>query len=215
MMGAMSHSPTKPHTEKPGPERRAAARALYEGQPGASCESVAAEIGVPVSTVRRWKSEDGGWKPIAKRLPELSARAAVLANSFKTKMSDLGKPLDDSVAASEVAREVAADVAVDVRAQVIDRHRKEWAAPRNIAYQAIKEATGPGSDVTKAFERAKLAKITSETLTLIQAGECRAFGITQEAKGADGQTIVVVDRAAPSLPESPETSTGTDTGEAD
>ena len=100
-------------------------------------------------------------------------------------MNDLGKPLDDTVAAAEVARELSADVAVDVRAQVIDRHRKEWAAPRKIAYEAIQRAD---------FERAKLAKITAETLTLIQSGECRAFGITAEGRGADARTLVVIDR---------------------
>lgn len=183
----------KPRTEAPGPDRRAAARAIYEGRPGATCETAAAEVGVPYSTVKRWKAEDG-WKPIPKALPELSARAGALADSWKLKMSELGKPLDDEVAGAEAAREVAVDLAVDVRAQVLDRHRKEWAAPRNIAYQAIKEATGPGADVGKAFERAKLAKITSETLTLIQAGECKAFGITADARGGDGATVVVVER---------------------
>lgn len=104
-------------------------------------------------------------------------------------MSDMGKPLDDSVAAAEAAREVATDFAVDVRAQVIDRHRKEWAAPRRIAYEAVQKGD---------FERAKLAKITSETLTLIQQGECRAYGITQASREGEG-TIVVVERG-PSLP---------------
>lgn len=178
--------------EAPGPERRAAARAIFEAVPGSTCETVAAEVGVAVPTVRRWKAEDK-WAPAVKALPDLSARASALANSFKTKMSDLGKPLDDGVAAAEAAREVATDLSVDLRAQVLDRHRKEWAAPRQIAYQAIQESK---QDVAKAFERAKLAKITSETLTLIQAGECRAFGITAEARGADGATVVVVERGS-------------------
>lgn len=190
-------------TEVPRPERRAAARVLFEGVPGATCESVAAEVGVPVGTVRRWKSVDG-WKPAVKQLPELSARAGVLADSWTKKMSDLGKPMDDEVAAAEAAREVAVDLQVDVRAQVIDRHRKEWAAPRKIAYDAIQQAQVQ-KDVAGAFERAKLAKITSETLTLIQAGECRAFGITAEGRGADARTVVVVDRddAAPAAPQVP------------
>lgn len=180
-------SMTAGKTEKPGPDRRAVARALFEGQPGATCDTVAAEVGVPAGTVRRWKAEDG-WKPAVKRLPELSARAGALADKWVQKMSDMGKPLDDGVAAAEAAREVAADFAVDVRAQVLDRHRKEWAAPRKIAYEAVQKSD---------FERAKLAKITSETLTLIQAGECRAYGISAAAREGDGSTIVVVDRSAP------------------
>lgn len=186
-------------TESPKAERKAAARALYEGQPGATCESVAAEVGVPVGTVRRWKAE-GGWRPAVKKLPELSARAGALADSFKVKMSELGKPMDDEVAAAEASREVATEFAVDVRAQVLDRHRKEWAAPRKIAYDAIHRGD---------FERAKLAKISAETLTLIQAGECRAYGIKPDDKG-DGRTVVVVERDGEALPvsDSGETSTG-------
>lgn len=173
---------------------------MFESQPGATCESIAAEVGVPVGTVRRWKAEDG-WKPAIKALPEMSARAGALADSWKLKMSEIGKPLDDEVAAAEAARDLAVDLAVDVRAQVIDRHRKEWAAPRKIAYEAIQKGD---------FERAKLAKISAETLTLIQAGECKAFGITPESKG-DGRTVVVVEReSAPAIAPTPDT--GTDDG---
>lgn len=197
-VGGVVNPETRPgQVELPKAERKAAARALFEGQPGATCETVAGEIGVPVSTVRRWKAE-GAWKPAVKKLPELSARAGALADSFKAKMSELGKPMDDEVAAAEVAREVATEFAVNVRAQVLDRHRKEWAAPRKIAYEAIAKSD---------FERAKLAKISAETLTLIQAGECRAYGIKPDDK-ADDRTIVVVDRDGVS--DSGETSTGGD-----
>jgi len=175
-------------TEAPRPERKAAARAMFEGVPGATCETVAAEVGVPVGTMRRWKAE-GNWVPAVKSLPAMSARAGAMADSWKLKMSEIGRPLDDEVAAAEAARDVAVDLAVDVRAQVIDRHRKEWAAPRKIAYEAIQKGD---------FERAKLAKISAETLTLIQAGECKAFGITPDSKGADGRTVVVVEREAAS-----------------
>lgn len=186
--------------EAPRAERRAVARAIYEGQPGATCEFAAEQVGVPVGTVRRWKVIDQ-WKPAVRRLPDLSARAGALADSFKVKMSELGKPLDDDVAAAEVAKEMGADIAIDVRAAVLDRHRKEWSAPRKIAYESIAQAQK--GDVAGGFERAKLAKITSETLTLIQAGECRAFGINHDARAADSRTIVLVDRdgAAPGEPD--------------
>ena len=146
---------------------------------------------MPLSTLKDWVRWDE-WRPATKRLPDLSARAGILADTFKAKMSELGKPLDDSVAAAEAARDMATSYAVDVRAQVIDRHRKEWAAPRKIAYDAVQRGD---------FERAKLAKITAETLTLIQGGECRAYGITHDARSADGQTIVVVDRGPEQEPE--------------
>jgi hypothetical protein len=170
--------------EAPKPDRKAAARVLFEGTPGATCETVAAETGIPVGTIRRWKASFH-WSPAAKRLPNMSARAGEIANSFKVKMSELGKPMSDEVAAAEVAGELAESAALDVRARVIDRHRKEWSAPRKLAYEAIQSGN---------FERAKLAKITSETLTLIQSGECRAYGIDFKSKTGEGGTTIVIDR---------------------
>lgn len=189
--------------------RRAAARALFEGQPGATIDTVAAEVGVEPKLIRAWKAE-GKWVVATKAAAGLSARAAELANNFKVRMSQIGTPLSDEVAAAEAAREVGQEFAVDVRAEVLSRHRKEWAAPRKVAYAALQQA-GKG-DVAGAFERAKLAKITAETLTLVQVGECRAFGLNHDARAGDGQTVVVVERgaAAPAVAPSPET--GTDDG---
>ena len=189
--------------------RRAAARALFEGQPGATIDTVAAEVGVEPKLIRAWKAE-GKWVVATKAAAGLSARAAELANNFKVRMSQIGTPLSDEVAAAEAAREVGQEFAVDVRAEVLSRHRKEWAAPRKVAYEALQQAAK--NDVAGAFERAKLAKITAETLTLVQVGECRAFGLSHDARAGDGQTVVVVERgaAAPAVAPSPET--GTDDG---
>lgn len=189
--------------------RRAAARALFEGQPGATIDTVAAEVGVEPKLIRAWKAE-GKWVVATKAAAGLSARAAELANNFKVRMSQIGTPLSDEVAAAEAAREVGQEFAVDIRAEVLSRHRKEWAAPRKVAYEALQQA-GKG-DVAGAFERAKLAKITAETLTLVQVGECRAFGLNHDARAGDGQTVVVVERgaAAPAVAPSPEA--GTDDG---
>jgi predicted transcriptional regulator len=169
----------------PENDLKAAARAIYEGIPGATCVSVAKETGAPEGTVRRWKAE-GKWKPAKRAIQNLSARAGELANSFQTKMSELGKPISDDVAADEAARELSETFAVDVRAQLLDRHRKEWAAPRKIIYEAAQK---------NDLDKAKLGKIVAETLMLVQTGECRAYGIDQNARGAGvGDTVVVIDR---------------------
>lgn len=178
--------------------QKVAARALYEGEPGSTCLSVATELKVPVGTVRRWKSEDAAqgvmWKSVARTIHDLSGRAGALANTFETKMSELGKPMSDEVAVQEAAKEVSIGFATDVRAAILDRHRKEWAAPRALAYKAMK---GEGN-----FEVAKLAKISAETLTLIQAGECRAYGMDQAARGADAnKTLVLIDRGSEPEPQ--------------
>ena len=45
------------------------------------------------------------------------------------------------------------------------------------------------------YERAKLAKVMAETLTLIQRGECRVFGLDKAARSADAEGIwVAVER---------------------
>lgn len=178
------------------PERKAAARALYEGQPGASCQTVATETGIPLSTIKRWRAE-GNWQTINKRLPDMTHRAAILADSFTKRLDPENKamsdnPVQDEAVADKIGRELAEDFAVDVRAQVLDRHRKEWAAPRKIAYAALQK--GSQGSVAEAFEMAKLAKISSETLSLIQTGECRAYGISPESRAADDRTVVVVQR---------------------
>ena len=66
-----------------------------------------------------------------------------------------------------------------------------WSAPRKLAYEAISKAN---TDPAGAFERAKLAKITAETLQIVQVGECRAFGLNHDARGSDGGTVVVIER---------------------
>ena len=62
--------------------------------------------------------------------------------------------------------------AVELRAALIERHREEWKHSRARLYAAINEAKK-----ARGFDSAKFAKIISETLTLIQAGERKAWGL--------------------------------------
>lgn len=176
------------------PGAAAAARTLYESIPGATCASVAAKVGVPAGTIRRWKSDaaaDGApWRSTARTVTNITGLAGELANTFKAKMTELGKPMDDSVAQREAEKAVSQEFAIDVRAQLLDRHRREWSAPRKIAYDAMSE-----TDVAKSWDKAKLAKISAETLMLIQTGECRAWGLDLAARGADDKrTLVTIER---------------------
>lgn len=160
--------------ENPSLERRAAARVLYEADPLATITSVAQQTGVPLKLVRRWKEEDG-WRKASQRLPDLAGRAAEAADALGMAIADTGQELATPEQAAEVARVAADRFSVDLRAQVIDRHRREWAGPRKLAYRAIQAADG--GDLEKAFNTGRVAKILSETLTLVQAGECRAHNI--------------------------------------
>lgn len=85
---------------------------------------------------------------------------------------DLG-PAGAAADAAEAARSAGVEqAAVDLRAELIERHRNEWKLARKQLYKASKIA-----DNASGFEAAKFAKINSETLTLIQAGERKAWGL--------------------------------------
>lgn len=173
-----------------GPGHRAAARALFEATPGMTIDRIAGEIGVKSATIRQWKHRDAAagapWRPAAIRLPMLGGLAGELANRFEMRMSELGRPLDDEAAAREVALQVANEHAISVRAQVIDRHRREWAGPRKLVYEAAR---------TGDLDRARLGKMMAEALDLVQRGERRSFGLDDAACSADAQgVLVVVDR---------------------
>ena len=70
-------------------------------------------------------------------------------------------------------RAEAVDQAADRRAAVINRHREEWVRHQAIIDKAIAE---------NDFERAKLAKITAETLKIRQEGERKAWGIQDKTE---------------------------------
>jgi hypothetical protein len=64
--------------------------------------------------------------------------------------------------------------ATDVRAEMLARHRSEWGTVTALIAEAIE---GREADPVQAFNRAKLAKITAETIALSQAGERKAWGL--------------------------------------
>lgn len=73
----------------------------------------------------------------------------------------------------------ALDRAADAKAAVMRRHKEEWERHQAL----IDEALAAGD-----FDKAKLAKITAETLKIRQEGERRAWGIkdsAEEARAAD------------------------------
>jgi len=69
------------------------------------------------------------------------------------------------------------DTAVEMRAKILERHRRELDGARARVYKALKI-----QDVKDAFDEAKVAKITSETLKIIQDAERKAWGLDNEAK---------------------------------
>lgn len=76
--------------------------------------------------------------------------------------------------------------AADERVAVIHRHQDEWRR-----HQAIIDEALANND----FERAKLAKITAETIRIRQDGERRAWGIdlTQQQQATQQAQVVNID----------------------
>ncbi|WP_288078616.1 hypothetical protein [Pseudomonas sp.] len=158
-------------------ELKAAARALWEGDPNISMADVAAEVGVTVRAMRRWTQEEN-W---SKRKQDMSERAHAAADNYKGKLSELG-PEITTEQQKQAEADAAEETAVQLRAQVLDRHRKEWNAPRKLSYDAVK---------AKDFNQMKMAKITAEALTLIQNGERKAWGIDSGPDGNQKVTVVI------------------------
>jgi hypothetical protein len=64
------------------------------------------------------------------------------------------------------------DPAADLRMRLIDTHRQEWRAVRQLVYAAMQEGRN-----ASGFDKAKFAKISTEALRNIQEGERRAWSL--------------------------------------
>lgn len=83
----------------------------------------------------------------------------------------------------------ALDRAADAKAAVMLRHKEEWERHQAL----IDEALAAGD-----FDKAKLAKITAETLKIRQEGERKAWGIkeiSEERRAADVSVVVDLSHA--------------------
>lgn len=165
---------------------RATAKALYEGDPVVSKRQVAEEMGIPYATIDKWsKGGDTGTedKWVKRTGENLSERAHAVADTYKAKLSELG-PEITTEQQQKVAEQTAEDTAVELRAALINKHRQEWSAVRNLLYKGMKQAAE-----AKGFEASKFAKISAETMKIMHDAERRSWGIDS---GPDGQTKVQV-----------------------
>lgn len=170
----------------------ASARIMYEGTPGMSVSIVADKIGVPRSTVGYYASRDN-WKKKYK-YGEVTKEAQEMADKYKSSVADLGPEVTPDQK-TEVIKQIADDDAIAKRAELLARHRREWAAPRAMSAEAVQLRL---EDAAKAFDRAKLAKITAETLMIVQNGERKAWGLDVGELPA-GAVVVIERESKPEL----------------
>lgn len=127
-------------------------RAEYEA--GASQSELAKKYGVSRTAIQKHITSESWSQDISKTLNQLTEAkvAGVVAGcNPKKKAAALNRAAED-------------------RAQVIERHRREWRAHEAIIVQVMAD---------RDFEGAKLAKITAETLKIRQEGERKAWGIAE------------------------------------
>lgn len=169
-------------------QRLADARVIYEGTHGITMNKLSDITGFSKTSLGRQSRADGWRKIVMTGVTEEATAAVERFRSFRewqAKVSEtVASPLlnlPDEPTSPEQPEggelQTAADgkaMAVTLREQVLDRHRREWSAPRAMSAEAIRMRD---SDPIKAFERAKLAKITAETLKLVQDGERKAIGL--------------------------------------
>jgi len=156
--------------------QKVAARTMYETDPAMSKEKLAKHFGVSKGVIDRL-SLDEGWNK-AENVAVMSEAAQHLADRAGNALQVIeGEATEEKVA--EVQRDLSAEHGAQLRADVLSRHRKEWQIPRVLSQEAVRD---------RNFERAKLAKITAETLKIVQEGERKAWGLDQ---GESGNTFVI------------------------
>jgi hypothetical protein len=175
------------------------ARTRWEGEPRCTFVDIAELLTVSKQAVAKRADREGWVKKL--NMSELAERAHVAADakiasegmSANNAVLAIGDaqtdiptvstviPANGSANPDTLARAVE-DAAVDARAQILKRHRTEWAAARSQIYKALKTGDNDG---------AKLAKLTGETLKLIQDGERKAWGLDNGESEAGSMRIIV------------------------
>lgn len=182
-------------------KRLADARVIYEGTHGITMNKLSDITGFSKTVLGR-QSRGEGWRKIVMTGVTEEATAAVerfrsfrewQAKAAETVASPLLSSPEEQVAPEQAQSgevQTASEnkaMAATVREQVLDRHRREWSAPRALSAEAVRIRD---SDPVKAFERAKLAKITAETLKLVQDGERKAIGLDTDEM-PKGHVVVI------------------------
>jgi len=124
----------------------------------------------PVRSAVHRKAEKERWE----RRGNMTGVAAAAHLQADVAMSEDGGASKKSAVAGAVAAQQSFSEAVEDHAQVLARHRREWSVIGQLRSEALEHRQ---DDPVGSFNRAKLAKISAETLALKQNGERRAWGL--------------------------------------
>ena len=175
------------------PDQWAEVRSAWETSPTQGLTWLTKAAGghwdVTEEPIRKRRAVEGWAKPATMVVVQRAHAAADTHSTVRMTADRNGPILDanvgDNVGGSETKRPDlkalhcgpqpsagAEQVAVDLRSELLDRHRKEWGEVRRLFCRSLKEAEN-----ARGFEVAKFAKISAETVELIQRGETRAWGL--------------------------------------
>lgn len=136
----------------------AKARELWESDPTANFETIAGLFGVSRVAVSK-RAAGEGWEKV-QPLASINEAAQLRADAKVSGETDK--------VSGETRKRATVEAAIDVRADVLERHRADWASHRkHFSLDAIAEE----------FENGKKAKISAEMLLLRQKGERAAYGL--------------------------------------
>lgn len=151
-------------------EQWAEARLMWESDIAVTFEDVAEQFGCTPAAVGQ-KAKKEGWE----RHPDL--RSVTERAQIKADAKTLAQTLDETLAGKY--KKAAREAAEDIRADIIHRHRADWAGHRKLF----------GMEEIKAdFNEGKSAKISAEMILIRQRGERAAYGMDE---GDTSQAIVI------------------------
>ena len=130
-------------------------------------ESIRAEyeVGEPVRSVQAVRCEPDGH-------PKAHPGRRLGAGHFRHREPQAEAKVAGVVAGCNPQKKAEAlDRAAEAKAAVITRHQREWDRHQAIMDEALSEGS---------FDKAKLAKITAETIKIRQEGERKAWGIVDK-----------------------------------
>lgn len=130
-------------------------RAEYEA--GASQADLSRRHGVSRKAIQKHITAEGWTQDVSGTIDRMA----------KAKVAGIVAGCDPKKKAEAFAR------ASDAKAAVMVRHKQEWERHQTLIDEALAEGD---------FDKAKLAKITAETLKIRQEGERKAWGIQDKAE---------------------------------
>jgi hypothetical protein len=166
------------------PEEWKKIRAVWEADAAMTFATLSKRLGgQPTGQAIGQRAKRETWTRVDTKSPEIQKKIAERADQKSARAPQPPQAQDTSVPALPgEPLPLSKHAAIEQRAAVLDRHRRELNLPRQRIYAALNESD---------FNKAKLAKISAETLSIVQASERKAWGL-------DGDPTIVFQVIPPS-----------------